>query len=247
MFVVAQNDNIALINTICDLEDDLLDSKDAMRDVENFYKSQIKLYDSALSIRHNVMKDEKDYLYDIVAVKEAVDKITDITKISNTFKYNRIPELNDCISIIQDERNKVLTSKKAEVIELIDLCIDEVELKAGTNEKLQSALQNAKTQFNTKKDEVNRLNSLVALDAKKNTITSLKDAIINKMDVLLNQTEQAQPDTQKPKTKKVRQLQRAVVFNQVNLSSAEDIDRYLANIKNRLLSYINDDEEIEIK
>lgn len=245
--LLAQNDNIALINTICDLEDDLLDSKDAMRDVENFYKSQIKLYDSALSIRHNVMKDEKDYLYDIAAVKEAVDKITDITKISNTFKYNRIPELNDCISIIQDERNKVLASKKTEVIELIDLCIDEVELKAETNEKLQSALQNAKTQFNTKKDEVNRLNSLVALDAKKNTITSLKDAIINKMDALLNQTEQVKPDTPKPKTKKVRQLQRAVVFNQVNLSSAEDIDRYLTNIKNRLLSYINDDEEIEIK
>lgn len=245
--LLAQNDNMALINTICDLEDDLLDSKDAMRDVENFYKSQIKLYDSAFSIRHDVLQNEKDYLYDIPAVKEAIDKITDITKISNNFRYNRIPELNDCISIIQDERNKVLVSKKTEVIELIDLCINEVEIKAGTNEKLQNALQNAKTQFNIKKDEVNRLNSLVALDAKKNTITNLKDGIINKMDAILNQKETTQPSTPKQKTKRVRQLQRAVVFNQVNLTSVEDVDRYLANIKNRLLSYINDDEEIQIK
>lgn len=248
--LLAQNDNIALVDTICNLEDELLDSKDDMRDVQNFYKTQIKLYDNALSLRHDVMQYEKDYLYDISTVKDAVDKITDITKISNNFKYNRIPELNECISIIQDERNKVIASKKAEVIDVIGSCLHEVELKAGTNEKLQTALTNAKQQFNARKDEVKRLNNLVALDAKINTITSLKDDIINKMDTILNQkvVTSVTPSTPtKQRTKKVRQLQRAVVFNQVNLTSAEDIDRYLSNIKNRLLSYINDDEEIQIK
>ena len=248
--LLAQNDNIALVDTICNLEDELLDSKDDMRDVQNFYKTQIKLYDNALSLRHDVMQYEKDYLYDIPAVKDAVDKITDITKISNNFKYNRIPELNECISIIQDERNKVIELKKAEVIDVIDSCLHEVELKADSNEKLQMALTNAKQQFNTRKDEVNRLNNLVALDAKINTITSLKDDIINKMDAILNQrvVTPVTPSTpSKPRTKKVRQLQRAVVFNQVNLTSAEDVERYLSNIKNRLLSYINDDEEIQIK
>ena len=248
--LLAQNDNIALVDTICNLEDELLDSKDDMRDVQNFYKTQIKLYDNALSLRYDVMQYEKDYLYNILAVKDAVDRITDITKISNSFKYNRIPELNDCISIIQDERNKVIESKKAEVIDVIDSCLHEVELKAGANEKLQAALTNAKQQFNARKDEVNRLNNLVALDAKINTITSLKDDIINKMDTILNQkvVTPVTPSTpSKPRTKKVRQLQRAVVFNQVNLTSAEDVERYLSNIKNRLLSYINDDEEIQIK
>lgn len=158
--------------------------------------------------------------------------------------------MNECISIIQDERNKVIELKKAEVIDVIDSCLHEVELKAGTNEKLQNTLTNAKQQFNARKDEVNRLNNLVALDAKINTITSLKDDIINKMDAILNQkvVTPVTPSTpSKPRTKKVRQLQRAVVFNQVNLTNAEDIDRYLSNIKNRLLSYINDDEEIQIK
>lgn len=45
----------------------------------------------------------------------------------------------------------------------------------------------------------------------------------------------------------VRQLQRTVIFSQVNLKTEADVNRYLANIKNRLLSYINDDEEIEIR
>ena len=248
--LLAQNDNIALINTICDLEDDLLDSKDDMANVKNFYQSQIKLYDNALKLKHDVMDYEKDYLYEIPEIKDAVDKISDITKISNNFKYNRIPELNDCISTIQDERNKVVDAKKKEVLDLIDSCLNEVHLKADKEEKLKVELNNAIHQFDSKKQDISRLNSLVALDAKKNTITDLKDNIINKMDRILNTTdihvEPVQP-VKPVKAKKVRQVQRAVVFNQANLSSKEDIDRYVQNIKNKLLSYLNDDDEIQIK
>lgn len=246
--LLAQNDNIALINTICDLEDDLLDSKDDMVNVKNFYASQIKLYDNALKLKHDVMDYEKDYLYEIPAIKDAIERINDITKISNNFKYNRIPELNDCISTIQDERNKVIDAKKAECNDLVDSCLNEVHLKADNENKLKMELNNAIHQFDSRKQEISRLNSLVALDAKKNTITSLKDNIINKMDRILNTNDETHVEPVKPvKVKKVRQVQRAVVFNQANLSSKEDIDRYVQNIKNKLLSYLNDDDEIQIK
>lgn len=246
--LLAQNDNIALINTICDLEDDLLDSKDDMVNVKNFYASQIKLYDNALKLKHDVMDYEKDYLYEIPAIKDAIERINDITKISNNFKYNRIPELNDCISTIQDERNKVIDAKKAECNDLVDSCLNEVHLKADNENKLKMELNNAIHQFDSRKQEISRLNSLVALDAKKNTITSLKDNIINKMDRILNTNDETHVEPVKPvKAKKVRQVQRAVVFNQANLSSKEDIDRYVQNIKNKLLSYLNDDDEIQIK
>ena len=249
--LLAQNDNIALINTICDLEDDLLDSKDDMVNVKNFYASQIKLYDNALKLKHDVMDYEKDYLYEIPAIKDAIERINDITKISNNFKYNRIPELNDCISTIQDERNKVIDAKKAECNDLVDSCLNEVHLKADNENKLKMELNNAIHQFDSRKQEISRLNSLVQLDAKQNTITALKDNIIDKMDRILNTNDDTHVDTVQPvkpvKAKKVRQVQRVVVFNQANLSSKEDIDRYVQNIKNKLLSYLNDDDEIQIK
>ena len=248
--LLAKDDNIALVNTICDLEDDLLDSKDAMRDVENFYKSQINLYNNASETRKNVIYHEKDYLYDIPVVREAVDQITDIIKITDNFRYNRIPQLNDCISVIEEEESKVVASKKKELNDLIDSCMIEVKYKADSSVKLKEILALAKDQFNTKKDEINRMSDLVALDAKKNAITNLKDKIMGDMDKVLNQKEVSkrdEPVTPKKRKKQVRQLQRAVVFSQANLSSAADVERYLANIKNRLLSYINDDEEIEIK
>ena len=248
--LLAKDDNIALVNIICELGDDLLDSKESMEDVENFYATQIKLYDNASKTRLNVITYERDYLYDIPVVREAVDQITDIIKITDNFRYNRIPQLNDCISVIEEEKSKVVVSKKEELNDLIDSCMIEVKYKADSSVKLKDILASAKDQFNRKKDEVNRMSGLVALDAKKNTITDLKDKIISDMDKVLNQekvSKNDKPVTPKKRKKQVRQLQRAVVFSQANLSSAADVERYLANIKNRLLSYINDDEDIEIK
>lgn len=248
--LLAKDDNIALVDAICELGDDLLDSKDAMRDVENFYVSQIKLYDNASKTRLNVITYERDYLYDIPVVKDAVDQITDIIKITDNFRYNRIPQLNDCISVIEEEKSKVVASKKEELNDLIDSCMIEVKYKADSSVKLKDILASAKDQFDTKKDEINRMSGLVALDAKKNTIINLKDKIIRDMDKVLNQKEVSKHDkpiASKKRKRQVRELQREVFFGQANLSSAEDVAHYVANIKNRLLSYINDDEEIKIK
>lgn len=248
--LLAQSDNIALVDTICNLEDDLLDSKEDMQSVKNFYATQIKLFDNAVSLKREVEHNEKDYLMNIPEIVGAIDTIKDITKITNNFRYNRIPELNDCISVINTERNKVVEKKRQEVIKLIDDCYNEVVLKASSNEKLETSLDDAKQQFDTKKQETDRINSLVVLDAKKNTIVSLKDGIINKMDSILRQaTSPSTPSAsaQPISKKKVRELQRVVVFNQASLTNAKDVDEYLAKIRNKLLSYINDDEEIEIK
>lgn len=248
--LLAKDDNIALVNTVCELGDDLLDSKESMEDVENFYATQIKLYDNASKTRLNVITYERDYLYDIPVVREAVDQITDIIKITDNFRYNRIPQLNDCISIIEEEKLHVVDSKKKELNNLIDSCMSEVKYKADSSVKLKDILASAKDQFDTKKDEINRMSGLVALDAKKNTIINLKDKIIRDMDKVLNQKEVSKHDkpiTSKKRKRQVRELQREVFFGQANLSSAEDVAHYVANIKNRLLSYINDDEEIKIK
>ena len=248
--LLAQNDNIALVDTICNLEDDLLDSKEDMLSVKNFYDSQIKLFDNAVSLKHEVEHDEKDYLMNIPEIVNAIDTIKDVTKITNNFRYNRIPELNSCITTINAERNKVVEDKKQEVIKLIDDCYDEIVLKANGEEKLQSALDDAKQQFDAKKQETDRINSLVVLDAKKNRIVSLKDEIINKMDSVLNQVTSpitSNTPVQPTSKKKVRELDRRVVFNLASLTSAQDVDEYLAKIKNKLLSYINDDEEIKFK
>lgn len=253
--LLAQSDNIALINTICDLEDDLLDSKDDMRAVENFYSSQIKLYDSALNLKDSILENEKDFLYDIDEVKNAIEKIKEITKVSNTFKYNRIPELNTHIATINSIRTQEMNQKRVELKSLIDDCMNEIMNAASDNQaKVQPLIDNAKDAYNKISIEIDQLNNLLGLYAKSNRIFAVKDSIVNQIQRYLTQTTTVKEDVKEYKAepkqapkKKVRELQRNVIFREVELSSAEDVDRYLASIKNRLLSYINDDEQIKLK
>lgn len=83
-----------------------------MEDVNAFYANQVVLFNQALEERRKVMQDEKDFLYPIPEVKEAVNAIAAITKISNQFDYGEIPKLNGYISLIRDVRNKVLEERR---------------------------------------------------------------------------------------------------------------------------------------
>ncbi|WP_305209030.1 BREX system P-loop protein BrxC [Dubosiella newyorkensis] len=247
--LLARNDHFALVNRICDLENDLLDSKEDMEDVNTFYANQVVLFKQALEERRKVMQDEKDFLYPIPEVKEAVNAIAAITKISNQFDYGEIPKLNGYISLIRDERNKVLEEKKKELFDLIDIC--ETELKAATNKdpKLHSILEDGKAQFDQLRQEVSKIVNLLLIETKRARITSVNDAIHNKIEKAENEeNETNSPITKKPVIKKNRKnLQRTVIFNQATLTSEEDIDRYLAQVKNKLLSYLNDGDELSIK
>lgn len=253
--LLAQSDNIALINTICDLEDDLLDSKEDMRAVENFYSSQIKLYDNALNLKDSILDNEKDFLYDIPEVKDAIEKIKEITKVSNKFNYKRIPELNTHIATINSIRTQEMNQKRVELKSLIDDCMNEIMNAASDNQaKVQPLIDNAKDAYNKILIEIDQLNNLLGLYAKSNRIVAVKDSIVNQIQKHLTQTATVKEDVKEYKAetkqapkKKVRELQRNVIFREVELSSAEDVDRYLASIKNRLLSYINDDEQIKLK
>ncbi len=243
-----QNDHLALINRICELENDLLDNKEETDKVNEFYNNQIKLYDEAVSLRKQVVNNEKDYLMHNPNVENAINQIIEITSLSSkTFKFSRIPELNTCISTINEERRKVVDEKRLEASDLILSCVKELELKANNEAKLQDELNKAIKKFDEIKHEVKSMNNIVALEAKKSAITSLKDIELSKMDRILNEDQVQTPATIVKPKKNVRQLQRAVVFNQANLSSEEEIEKYVMNIKNKLLSYLNDEEDVEIE
>ena len=133
--------------------------------------------------------------------------------------------------------------------------MNEIMNAASDNQdKVQPLINNAKDAYKKISLEIDQLNNLLGLYAKSNRIVAVKDSIVNQIQRYLTQTttvkeepkEYKAENKQVPK-KRVRELQRNVIFREVELTSAEDVDRYLANIKNRLLSYINDDEQIKLK
>ena len=245
----SQNDNAALIDSIVDLQDDLLDNKDDMRAVEEFYETQINLFESADKVLAQTQK-EMDYYEGNEKVEKAAKLIKDIVHYSDNYNYSRIPQLNEAIATIKDAKSVLLSSKKTELYQLIDQCFEEVETKSKEDyEKLSDLLNRARISFDNKKQEVGQLNDLITLEAKKQSIFNDKDKIISMMENALKpvSTTSSQPSQGTKSGRKVREYYRQVIFPTKNIKTEEDIDNYLRELKAKLMNLINDGDEIKLK
>ena len=235
------NDNTALIDKLCEIEADLLDSKEDMENVEGFFKNQKTLFDNALDFVNDV-KHESDYFDGLTDVEDAVKAIKDITTVTNHFNYRRISELNNHIKTISDAREVLLTSKRVELNNIIDQCVSELQTKANENNKLSNILNKAINDFATKKNEVSRISGLAYLDAKTNTLWKLRDDYLADMQNALNPTPVVTP---KP-NRKVKTYFKQAIFSSKNITSEQDVDAYVNEIKNKLLDLLKDSDEIKI-
>lgn len=239
------NDNIALVDRLIELKDELLDSKEDMIAIEEFFNTQKNLFDSGLKFIDSV-KYESDYFAGLEDVQNAVVEIKKITTPSNVYNFNRIKEINDYIVIIQNARDELLKNKKAEVNELIDQCLKGLEQKSNKDQRRGSVFARAKNDFDSKRNEVLHLDSLTALDAKKNTLIDLKDRYLKEMDNVANPTKIEPLKTKNPSRKKKEFFMQAI-FPKKTLKSEQEIDTYVEEIRNLLLGYLDGADELDIK
>ena len=245
----SQNDNVALVDCIVELQDDLLDNKDDMRAVEEFYETQINLFESADKVLAQTQK-ELDYYEGNQEVEDALNLIKDIVRYSDNYNYSRIPQLNGAISIIKDAKSALLSSKRTDLCTLIDQCLEEVETKSKEDYgKLTGLLNQARISFENKKQEVGQINDLITSEAKKQSIFNDKDRIIAMMENALKPASMTPPQPAKgtESERKVREYYRQVIFPTKNIKTEEDIDNYLKELKSKLMNLISDGDEIKLK
>lgn len=96
--------------------------------------------------------------------------------------------------------------------------------------------------FATKKAEVSRINGLAYLDAKANTLWKLRDDYLDDMNKALNPTPVVTPKT----NRKVKTYFKQAIFSSKNITSEQDVDAYVNEIKNKLLDLLKDSDEIKI-
>ena len=257
----ARRDNKALIDTILKLEDDLLDNKEDLKRVEEFYNSQFTLYKNADDVRREFF-DNLAYYEDNSDAMEAYNLIRDIVKYDDNYNYSRIPKLNDAISVINDVKLELLKNKKQDLFELIDGCLEALNDKAKEDEeKLADILNSAKDEFDSKRADIENSSSLLNLGAYEVMIIKVKDKFITQIEEALKPVEEAiaQENVQqskveekkevevKPAPLKIRSLNRQVVFDTARLESEEDIDRYLRDVRERLVNALKGNDGVTIK
>ncbi|MBP3871947.1 MAG: BREX system P-loop protein BrxC [Faecalicoccus sp.] len=242
------NDGTALIDKINSLSDDLLDNKDDMDDVKTFFNTQKTIFDNATQF-NNTMKNSIDYFTDYPDVKASLMKIKEIVTYTDNYNYSKIKDLNGLISTVNTAQLQLVSEKRKTVLNIIDQCMDAVNTSAKRDmNKLSGLLNQARIQFDRRKEEILKVNDLSLLDAKIAQITNEKDNYIRLMDNALKPVKQPQPTPKAPVQRRVtKTYYRNVIIPQVTLRSNEDIDRYLASLKDTLESYLNNCDELEIK
>ena len=251
-----RKDNTALIDRLLKEEDKLLDNKDDMQRVEGFFKNQVQVFDAAVRMEVE-LRNDLSYLQKEEEANQALNQIRKITVVEaeQSSIYKSIPELNGLMDTVREGHGKLLEKKRAEILEIIRQCLEEIHKLALEMPEAKSTSNIADKYFDEQKKIVSELGSLLQLDGLKLQMWAYKDETVNKINSLCHPKTPVAP-TIKPKEdgkatpqaqkKFIKNVYRQAVFTSKTLESQEDIDAYVERIRAYLTDMMKDCDGIKL-
>ena len=142
----------------------------------------------------------------------------------------------------------MLEDKRAELMEIVRLCMAEVHQLSSHNITVKNISETADTFFTQRKNEIENCKSLALLDGMVQRILKYKDETVSRMEALSRPTP-AEPKPAEPETKKkvYKPVMRQILFPAKKLETQADIDEYVAKIKQNLEKLIEGCDGVDIK
>ena len=230
-----QNDNIALIRRVVDREDDLYDMKDNLQLVEEFFKSRVSLFDTAVSFVQG-KRNDLEYIGKDEEANAALNRIRLITLVQQgtTFDYSRLPELNDLMAKVKASHDGMLEEKRAELLEIVRQCLQDIRVAAGEHVEAKPLTAKADAFYSQKKVQIASIGELALLDGLVPGMWSYKDSAVEKIEVAITPPVKIDtpPKDQPVKPKKVvKNIHRQAMFPAKTLMSDEEIDAYVESVR----------------
>ncbi len=249
--VLAQrNDNTSLLEYIIKSNDDLLDNKEDMQDIELFFKNQVTLFDEATTLEKS-LENEHFYFKEEVEIKKALADInTIISQQTPKFNYKKIPELNALIASVRDAHSRLLDVKRKEIMEVIRQCMETIHAYKESSDEIRNIILKADDLYSKIKIHVANLENLTLLDGQLPHILDCKEKACTDIEDLLKpveskSTSQTSPPVSSPKN--IKTINRQVVFPSRKLENEADIDAYVEKIRKQLKEQLKNYDGIELK
>ena len=224
-----KKDNTALLTKMISMEDELLDLCEDMASVLAFFKNQRPIFDEA-SLLLDKMTAEREYLQ---AEQEAVTALTQIRDILGMQKpYVRIAELPNLIQEVRSIYNQLLELKKQDVLSEIQAAMAEIHQTAQLDQK--GIVAKADDALDAKKKAAEDAATMTQLDAMKIQIANTRLQYIKALMV------STKPD------EKVATASRSSLGYSVKLKSEDDIDKYVADMKDKLMGLLAGNDVLHI-
>lgn len=239
-----QKDNLALIQRVIDREDTLYDMRDELQSVEEFFKTRVTLFDTAVQYEQDLRVD-LDYIAKDEEANQALNQIRLITMLptSGKFRYDRIPELNDLMAKVKASHGKMLEAKRDELLEIVRQCMEEIHTLAGNNGAARNISNTADNYFTQKKQQIASYHTLALLDGLVPPIWQYKDDTVSRIEAIVNPPVKPQPPVTPPgggdkpvapKKEVIKAIHRQAMFPAKTLKTEEEIDAYVEKIRTNM-------------
>ena len=256
-----QKDNIALIDRILKLENDLFDSKDDLQNVEGFFKNQVQIFDAADQMEKD-LRNELEYLSAEPEAYNALNKIRLMVYVDGGFDYKKVPELNGLMATVKEGHDRLLSAKREEVGEFLTQCLGAIHQAANENIKAKAICDAADDYYSQKRQLIKEYKNLALLDGlipqmaqyKDNTVLRLEAVLAPKVPEkpkttpeIVNEPGKGQGSVPSQPQKVIRTYNRQIIFQPKLLESEADINAYVDNIREQLKQYLKKCDGIQLK
>lgn len=224
-----KKDNTALLSKMVSMEDVFLDLSEDMANVLSFFKNQKSIFDSASSLLKE-RSAESEYLQ---AEPEATQALAQIRTILGMQKpYKNIARLPDLIQKVQIIYGQLLELKKQEVISEIQAATAEIHQAAQRDQ--MNIVTKADDALSGKKRAASDAATLTQLDAMKIQISNIRQQYLKALMIPANPQE------------KVATAYRSSLGYSIKLRNEADVDRYVADIKEKLMELLDGSDVLHI-
>lgn len=227
--LLQRKDNTALLTKLVSMSDDLLDLSEDMASVDAFFRNQRPIFDNALSLLRS-LASETEYLQ---AEQEATLALAQIRSIVGMQKpYKKIADLPNLMQIVQTNYGQLLALKKQDVYAEVQAAMGEIHQTAQHDQR--EIVAKADNALAAKKNAAAGAATLTQLDAMKIQITSLRQQYLKALMVPADPRE------------KIATAYRSSLGYSIKLKNEADVDRYVADIKEKLMELLNGNDVLHI-
>ena len=224
-----KKDNTALLKKMVSMENDFLDLSEDMADVNAFFKNQKTIFDRATALL-NSLSSEKEYLQ---AEQEATNALAQINAIIHMPKpYKKIAELPNLMQTVRNIYNQLLELKKQDVISEIQAAMGEIHQTAELDQK--DIVTKADAALTAKKKAVSEAETLTQLDAMKIQIANIRQQYLKALVVV-----------SAPNVDTITASRSSICYS-IKLENEADVDKYVADIKKKLMGMIDGHDVLHI-
>ena len=224
-----KKDNTALLKKMVSMENDFLDLSEDMADVNAFFKNQKTIFDRATALL-NSLSSEKEYLQ---AEQEATSALAQINAIIHMPKpYKKIAELPNLMQTVRNIYNQLLELKKQDVISEIQAAMGEIHQTAELDQK--DIVTKADAALTAKKKAVSEAETLTQLDAMKIQIANIRQQYLKALVVV-----------SAPNVDTITASRSSICYS-IKLENEADVDKYVADIKKKLMGMLDGHDVLHI-